>query len=173
MSKQEWFITGLVAVAVATMTGALFALPAVWADDAAVTVPALPPAQLEIPSLNAKVTATATPVPGNPVQVALVVSVPAGGNTLSVPVTVTVQSTTMSSEDRSITFIHTDLAKKSLSVSVDSGGEGKAVVDMPLTWATQDSIKQPSQFDGSPTYELVLTSPSVVTSDRQLVDAVL
>lgn len=175
MSKQEWCITGLVAVAVATMTGALFTPPAVWAQyGATVTVPDLPPAQLEIPSLSATVKATTTPSPGKPVQVTLVATVLSRSDVTTVPVTVTVQSTAFRSMGRSISTTRSvmNLAQASTSVSLDSGGTGSTVVNLPLTWANPNAPQPYGGPGDSTTYQLILSSPSTVTSDTQGVDAV-
>jgi hypothetical protein len=151
MSKKEWMMAGLVAFAVATMTGTLIAPPLIWAGDTAVTIPALPPAQLTIPGINAKVTATATSDPGKPVKVTLAATVPADGKTNAVPVTVIVEKTTMSPMMRSIPMPKV-IAQASTSIAIDSGGTGSAVVDLPLTWASA----QPAAASTSPTADQVM-----------------
>jgi hypothetical protein len=165
MKKQEWLIAGLVAVTVAVMTGAFIAPPMLWADDAVqVKIPALPSAGLDIPALKAKVTATTTSTPGQPVQVALKVTAPAGNDTIQVPVTVIVEKTSMYPMSRSLPM-PTILIQASTTVTVDSGGTGSAVVSLPLTWADAAPTSQANTGAQTPalngmvtTYNMVLTS---------------
>lgn len=135
MHRQDWLTACVVAVGVAMVTVALMAPPSCWAEQAKlVAVPALPSTQLTIPSINAQVTAAATPAPGQPVKVALTLKSPSGSGLQQVPVTITVLGTNISIMSRSMPKAE-QVAQVTASVPVNWDGSGTALVDLPLTWA--------------------------------------
>jgi hypothetical protein len=164
MTKKEWLTSFFVAVGVAAMTVGLSVLPTAWAEQTPEVkpVPALPSAKLTIPSINAQVSAMATPAPGQPVQVKLGITSPPGSQLGQVPVTVTVLSTTMYPMSRSMPMPK-QVVQLSQTVSVDSYGNGTANVELPLKWANAE-IKEKSDKDTfklneqTTTYQMVLSS---------------
>jgi hypothetical protein len=127
-------VAGMVAAVTAVLTAGLLLPPRLWAAVAPVEVPALPSQALEIPDRHLLVTATATPDPGQPVQVALAVKSSRGRQTPSVPVTVTVMGTTMETFSR-VMPAPKQVTKVDATVLVAPDGSGTATVTLPLVWA--------------------------------------
>jgi len=135
MSKQEWLTACIAAVFVAALTVMVTVPPMCWAEGKTlVAVPALPSTGLTIPSIDAQISASATPVPGLPVKVLLALSSPPGTDLAMVPVTMTVQKTTMNPMARSMPAPD-QLTQIETYIPVGSDGKGVAVVELPLVWA--------------------------------------
>jgi hypothetical protein len=147
MTKQEWLTALIVAVGVAVLTMGVTAPPVCWAEPtAAPAVPELPPVGLTIPSISARVSASATPAPGQPVQVLLTLTSPSGSDLTRVPVTVTVLSTTMDPDAREMPK-PVQVTKVDTAVPVGPDGNGSTVVDLPLTWAVPAPPPAPETAD--------------------------
>jgi len=169
MTKQEWLTALIVAVGVAVLTMGVTAPPVCWAEPtAAPVVPELPPTELTIPSISARVSASATPAPGQPVKVMLALTSPSGSDLTRVPVTVTVLSTTMDPDAREMPK-PVQVTKVDTDVPVGPDGNGSTVVDLPLTWAipapppapeTADSkdAKRVLRLQRVTSYQMVLSS---------------
>ena len=137
MTKQDWLTACVVAGGVAALTVAIARPPMGWAVTPAppAAVPALPSAALSIPSLGAKVTAAATPDPGQPIKVKLTVKAELASAGTRIPVSVSIFSTSPTAQMSRVFIPPTELSKVDTSIGVDSDGNGSAVVQLPIKWA--------------------------------------
>ena len=167
MTKQEWLTAGIVAACVAVLTVGLIAPPTCWAGPARVfEVPALPSTQLSIPTIQAQVTATALPAPGQTVLATLSLTSPAGMSLTPVPVAISVLRTEMNPMARSMPRPQ-QVALVQTSVPVGADGKGSVAVALPLTWAlpapavTADTTnaKTTRILRSETSYQMVLSSP--------------
>jgi len=177
MRRNEWLVACAVAGLVILAMVAAGLPPMTWAAPEAaalpaVVVPALPPAALDIPALEAKVSAIANPDPGKPVKVKLTVTAPPAKAGESVPVTLTVLGTSQNLMSRRAPSVSEakQVARTDVSIQIGQDGTGSAVVDLPLVWAqptgptTQPaSAARPALLAAMmrTTYQMVLTSPLV------------
>lgn len=161
MKMEDWMAASVLAAAVALVVVVAGLSPTGWAEDSArITIPALPPAALEIPSLNARVKATAQKKPGEAVTVNLSCECPSSHAGEALPLVVHV----FKNDPRSMMsrvpmpVSGKEVAKAECSILVDSEGKGRASVELPLTWASDDSPKL-ELGGGMASYYLSLTSP--------------
>ena len=177
MNREDWVASGVLAAAVALAVVAAGLPPTGWAEDSArVTIPALPPAELKSPSLDATVKATAERKPGEAVTVNLSCESSPGHAGETVPLVVYV----FRNDPRSMfsrvapPVSPKEVAKVECSVLVDSQGKGHASVELPLTWTSDDSPK-PKKGKRVAGYYLSLTSPlaPAPVTLRPLVNTVL
>ena len=140
MNKQDWLISSMITVLVAVMTIALMNPSIGWAgQETLVAVPELPSTQLKMPSINAEVSASTVPEPGQGVKVTLDVKSTEGGKVAEVPVTITVLRTDINPMARSLP-LPKQVTQVVSAVPVDSGGNGSVVVELPLIWAEKATI---------------------------------
>jgi len=174
MKKQDWITSSAVALVVAltmVITGPQMGV----ADSAAqIAVPALPATSMKIPTINAEVSATATPDPGKGVIVKVALKSPSGTDLKEVPVTFTVLRTVSSLMMRSMPR-PVQIAQVSATVPVGADGNGTADVALPLTWETpapvvpkgtpaEGQVKNKANedlFKTTVTYQMVLSSPQL------------
>jgi hypothetical protein len=178
MKKEDWLAAGMVALSVSLAVVALGLPPAGWAQDPVpVAIPALPPAELKIPSEGVTVTATTERQPGEVVIVRLSCECSAGHNRLTVPLVIHVfKFSPMEMMSRvAMPTPPSELAKVECSCPIDSEGKGFTVVKLPLMWTSEDASGQegnaPQQANVAPKqtkgprnpfmvrYSLSLTSP--------------
>lgn len=179
MTKQDWFTAGAVAVGVAVITALMTRLPACRADGPAVAaIPPLPPAQLQIPAMNAVVSATTTPVPGQAVTVNLTLKSPSRLAVTQVPVTVTVINRSFNPLSRGGGQESSkQVAQATTSVWVGLDGNGQAVVKLPLLWqAPLPAAGTPAQVAAGNvnSYQIVLSATlgyQPATTDPQIIPA--
>ena len=144
MTKLDWVTAGIVALFVAALTATLIAPPWCLASDTTPAVtPKLPSRDLIIPSMNAKVTASLTPAPGQGVEVKLALTSPSGGKVDSIPLTIAVYSSSgsMMSRGPSPMTLETQV---DASMPVGADGSGASVVKLPLTWAPAMAAPSPA-----------------------------
>lgn len=167
MTRRDWWISGVTAIAVAALTATLIAPPISWAVPATPrAVPNLPPSQLSIPSLKAKIAATATPAPGQPISVTLSVQSPPRMGAKKVPVTITVYETRQDIMSRSGP-VPEQISQVQTSVMVGWTGKSTKSIALPLVWAKTEKPVTVSRSSGrvvvpirpATTYQLALTSP--------------
>jgi hypothetical protein len=161
MKKEDWVAAGVLAAAVALAVVAAGLPPTGWAEDSArVTIPALPPAELKIPSLDATVTAVAERKPDEAVTVRLSCECSAGHSRQTVPLVIHVFK---NDPRRMMSRVAEptpppEVAKVECSCPIDSEGKGFTSVELPLTWTSDDSPK-PEKGKPVASYYLLLTSP--------------
>ena len=174
MKKQDWITSCAVALVVA-LTMVIVGPQMGVADSAAqIAVPALPATSMKIPTINAEVSATATPDPGKGVIVKVALKSPPGTGVKEVPVTITVSRTVSSPMMRSMPR-PVQIAQASATVPVGADGNGTADVALPLTWETPapvvpqeapvaGQVKNKANedlFKTTVTYQMVLSSPQL------------
>ncbi|MEI7834006.1 MAG: hypothetical protein WCJ56_12525 [bacterium] len=148
MKKQDWLTSCAVALVVALVI--VIAGPQMGVADSAVQipVPALPSTSMMIPTINAEVTATATPVPGKRVIVNVALKSPSGAGRILVPVTITISRTESSPMMRSVP-LPVQVAQVSAMVPVGVDGNGMASVALPLIWEIPAPVvPQGTSIDG-------------------------
>ncbi|MDD4889023.1 MAG: hypothetical protein PHU85_03765 [Phycisphaerae bacterium] len=145
MRRNDWLAACVVAMIVAAVVVAA-ALPAIsWATGPATAgVPALPPTQLTIPTLQATVSAMAEREPGKPVKVKLSAVAPAARAGQHVPVTLSIISSTSSPMARSEP-LPTQAFRTEVSLLIGPEGTASSTVDVPLTWASPVSTTRPDE----------------------------
>jgi hypothetical protein len=125
-----------------------------------VAIPALPPAELKIPSEGVTVTASAERQPGEVVTVRLDCECSGNHSRESVPLVVHVfknDPREMVSRSSRVTP-RTEVTKVECSCPIDSEGKGYTSVDLPLTW-TPDDAPKPEKGKPAVSYSLTITSP--------------
>ena len=152
---------GMVALSVALAVVALGLPPMGWAaDPAPAAIPALPPAELKIPSEGITVTASTERQPGEAVTVRLDCECSGNHSRQSVPLVVHVfknDPTEMVGRMAGSTR-PSEVAKVECSCPIDSDGKGFTTVDLPLTW-TPDDAPKPEKGKPAASFFLMLTSP--------------
>lgn len=144
MKREDWLVAGAVAAVVAIAVVAAGLPPVGWAADSArITIPSLPPAELQIPEMKATVKASAERKAGQAVAVKLELAGSPENAGMVVPLSVQVvrvdPATTMS---RMIPTLESmQVAKADCSLTVSSDGKAEAIVELPLTW-TEDVPKK-------------------------------
>jgi hypothetical protein len=177
MNRRDWQAACIVAALTAGIVIAAGIPVATWAigqlgqtGPVVTGVPALPPAELNIPSLAAKVKATTSPQVGQPVRVRLDLTSTAEKSGAEVPVTVTVLSTTMSEMSRVMPRPE-QLAQATTTLVIGADGTASGTVELPLTWVAPPVAAPPATQPGNraaarttrtvTTHRLVLSSPLV------------
>ena len=187
MTRQDWLTAFVIMAGVAAVTVGLIAPPVCRAANSGViAIPALPPSQLTIPTIKAKVMATATPEPGKSVKVKLALQSPWSVKVLTVPVTVTVLGTTMNLMSR-VGPLPGDakvVTKVTTSLLVGPNGCASTIVALPLTWAIPTPPATSASGKPKPvlrsmmvtSYQMVLSSPlggQAAPAGLQIVPAVI
>ncbi|MCG3179581.1 MAG: hypothetical protein BIFFINMI_01919 [Phycisphaerae bacterium] len=148
MRRQEWL--GVLVVAAATagiiVVGSLPSAGLANAPRPTIAVPALPPAELSIPSLGAKVVATADPQPGQPVKIKLLLQGDPAHAGQIVPLSVALLSA--SPPDRMARVIQLPLPLTAAQTSMMIGPDGRAEADVELAadWASAAPTTQPDDI---------------------------
>jgi hypothetical protein len=161
MKREEWLAAGVLAAAVALAVVAAGLPPMGWAEDSArAAIPALPPAELKIPSLSATIKATAERKPGEVVVVNLSCEGAEAHSGETVPLVVQVfriDPREMMSRV-ALPKPRQAVAGVSYSLLIEASGKGHASVELPLTWASEDAAA-PVKGKLAASYYLLLSSP--------------
>ncbi len=174
MKREEWLAAGAVAAAVALVVVAAGVPPMGWAaDPVPMGIPALGPAQLNIPSLGATIKATADHTPGKAVVVTLSCEGASSHAGETVPLVVQVfRIDPMEMESRvAVIRPRQAVATMAYPLLIDADGKGHASVELPLTWTSDDAAK-PEKGKLAGLYYMQLSSPlapaSVILPSAQL-----
>jgi len=148
-----------------------------WAEDPVPTgIPALGPAQLNIPSLGATIKATADRMPGKAVVVNLSCEGALGHGGETVPLLVQVFRMDPREMMSRVAVIRPrqPVAIMPYPLLIDSDGKGHASVELPLTWTSDDAAK-PENGKLAGSYYMQLSSPlvpgAVILPSAQLLSA--
>lgn len=167
MKREDWLAAGVLAAAVALAVVAVGSMPRGWAEDPVrVAIPALRPAELKIPSLGATIRATAQRKPGQGVVVTLDCDGAAAYSGKTVPLRVGVfrigLMAMVSRVETPRSQPSPEMAGAECSLVIDASGKGRATVELPLTWTSDDAAKpEKGKLGGS--YYMQLSSPLAPT----------
>ena len=164
MRTWDWLSAGVLAVAVALLVVLTGLPPLGWADDSSpLAIPALPPAMLAIPSLDATVRAAAERVPGETVTVTLTCLSSSSYSGRTVPLIVHVYKRDPMAEASRVVrppSARQEVATAECTIVIESDGTARDSVDLPVTW-TSDDQPAPDPKKPAARYYIVLTSPLI------------
>jgi len=162
MSRRDWAVAGVLAVATALVVVAAGLPPILWAEDPVrVIVPRLRGAELKVPSLEATIRAEAACEPGEAVTVTIKGECAGEPGGVTVPLVVHVRRIDPASMFSRMAppAPPQEVTSRTCSLFVDSDGRGEATVELPLRWASDEGTAREKLTRGG--YYLVLTSPLV------------
>lgn len=126
MTRNEWWMAGVVALVVAGAVVMAGQVATSWAADSPTGAPALAPGEWKLNELGVMIAATATATPGEPVRVKLVAT-GQPGRTMSIPVDATLSQTRVSMMSRAMPR-PTTVGSASCVVRLNDEGKGEAEI---------------------------------------------